>query len=127
MALLNEPKYLSLTTFRKDGTPVATPVWCVSVHDDQGEALRVITQADSGKVKRIRHNGNVLIAPCDARGRLRGEQIPATARLLEGPAITETAAAITRRYGILGRILMWRQERRGAKAGVPQGAAIELR
>jgi PPOX class probable F420-dependent enzyme len=68
---LGEPKYLLLTTFRTDGTPVPTPVWCV--RDDSG--LRVITQADSGKVRRIRANRDVLVGPCDARGRPKGPQL----------------------------------------------------
>lgn len=127
MALLDEPKYLSVTTFKKDGTPVATPVWCVAFDDAAGEALRVVTQADSGKVKRLRNNSSVLIAPCDARGRLRGEQVSATARLLGDADISATVQAITRRYGLLGRFLMWRNERRAAKSGVPQAAAIEIR
>lgn len=55
--------YLSLTTFRRDGTAVPPPVWLVR----DGKALRVITQADSGKAKRLRNDSRVLVAPCDAR------------------------------------------------------------
>ena len=74
---LGQSKYLSLTTFRKDGTPVATPVWLVR----DGDALRVITQANSGKAKRLGNDSRVLLAPCDARGNLKGEQVEATATL----------------------------------------------
>ena len=70
-------KYLSLTTFRRDDTAVATPVWLVR----DGDALRVITQADSGKAKQLRNDSRVLVAPCDARGNLKGEQVEATATL----------------------------------------------
>lgn len=74
-------RFLSLTTYKRDGTPVATPVWVVS---DDGRRLLVWTSADSWKARRLRRNSNVLVAPCDARGRLRGDQIQATARILPG-------------------------------------------
>jgi PPOX class probable F420-dependent enzyme len=112
---LGAAKYLSLTTFRADGSRVATPVWLVR----DGGRLRVITRSDSGKVKRLRRNDSVLVAPCDARGRLRGQQVPATA-VLQSPA--ETAATermVASRYGLLGRFLMGRNRRRAKRDGVP--------
>jgi uncharacterized protein len=71
-------KYLSLTSFKRDGTGVATPVWFVS---DDGHVL-VETDADSFKVKRIRRDAHVRIAVCDARGRIHGEPVDADARIL---------------------------------------------
>jgi PPOX class probable F420-dependent enzyme len=71
-------KYLSLTTFRRDGTGVATPVWFVQ----EGRRLLVETDRFSYKVRRIRRNPNVEIAVCTATGRLRGEQMNARAELL---------------------------------------------
>lgn len=97
-------KYISLTTTKRDGTPVATPVWLVR----DGNALRVITQASSGKAKRIRNSAEVLVAPCDARGRLKGPQVAARAEL-EDPADTAmTRTLIVQRYGLLGRIMLRR-------------------
>ena len=75
---LIEGKYLSLTSFRRDGSAVATPVWFVA---ENGHLL-VETDADSYKVKRIRRDAHVRIAACDARGRLRGEPVDAEARIL---------------------------------------------
>ncbi|WP_371790192.1 PPOX class F420-dependent oxidoreductase [Streptomyces sp. NBC_01471] len=63
---LGRSKYVSLTTFRKDGTPVATPVWAAR---DGGE-LFIWTRTDSWKVKRLRRDGRVRVAVCDARGRV---------------------------------------------------------
>ena len=57
-------KYVSLTTFRRDGTPVSTPVWFVT----EDGSLLVETDGDSYKVKRIRHNDNVTVASCNAMG-----------------------------------------------------------
>jgi PPOX class probable F420-dependent enzyme len=73
-----EGKYLSLTSFRRDGSAVATPVWFVA---ENGHLL-VETDADSYKVKRIRRDAHVRVAACDARGRLRGEPVDAEARIL---------------------------------------------
>ncbi|MET9532729.1 MULTISPECIES: PPOX class F420-dependent oxidoreductase [unclassified Streptomyces] len=63
---LGRSKYVSLTTFRKDGTPVATPVWAAR---DGGE-LFIWTRTDSWKVKRLRRDGRVRVAVCDVRGRV---------------------------------------------------------
>jgi uncharacterized protein len=71
-------KYLSLTSFKRDGTSVATPVWFVG---DNGHLL-VETDGDSYKVKRIRRDAHVRIALCDARGRIRSEPVDADARIL---------------------------------------------
>jgi uncharacterized protein len=72
-------KYLSITSFRRDGTPVATPVWFVR----DGARLLVHTAADSYKVRRIRRNSSVHVAICTAGGRLRGDLVPATAEVLD--------------------------------------------
>jgi len=79
-------KYLSLETFKKNGQGVKTPVWFAaepSVALDSGEAkLYVYTIGVSGKVKRIRNNPQVRIAPCDMGGKLLGDWIPAHAEIL---------------------------------------------
>jgi PPOX class probable F420-dependent enzyme len=67
-----------VTSYRRDGTGVATPVWFV---ESDGRLL-VETDAGSYKVRRIRRNPRVTIAPCTATGRLRGTPVPARAELL---------------------------------------------
>jgi PPOX class probable F420-dependent enzyme len=104
-------KYLSLTTYRKNGDPVATPVWLVR----NGGELNVITQMNSGKVKRIRNNADVLLAPCDARGKIKGDAVPGHATLLDEQRSGQVAQRIKDRYGLLGKILMWRGEREARK------------
>jgi predicted pyridoxine 5'-phosphate oxidase superfamily flavin-nucleotide-binding protein len=64
---LGSATYLSLTTFRRDGTPVATPVWA----SQDGDRLYVWTEADAGKVKRVRSNGAVVLGSADDVDRLR--------------------------------------------------------
>jgi hypothetical protein len=56
---LAKSKYISLTTFRRDGTPVATPVWVAQ----QGDELVVYTVRSSGKAKRLRNSSRVSVAP----------------------------------------------------------------
>ena len=104
---LGTGKYLLLTTLRRDGTPVGTPVWLVPDTD----TLLVITQADSGKVRRIRSNPAVTVAPCDARGRPLGPAVDAVAELLDDADTARARSLITHRYGLLGRLLMWRGRR----------------
>ncbi|MGS0684225.1 PPOX class F420-dependent oxidoreductase [Nakamurella sp. GG22] len=96
--VLGDAQYALLTTFRKDGTGVPTPVWVVRI----GDELRVWTIRDSGKVKRIRRTGRVQIAPCTVRGNPRGKPVDATARMLphsEAPAVLGALAA---KYGLMG-------------------------
>jgi PPOX class probable F420-dependent enzyme len=90
-------KYLSLTTFKKDGTAVATPVGLAA----DGDRLYVITDASAGKAKRLRNSGRVLLASCDMRGRFEGEQVEGSARVLEEPAdVAAVVARIKGRYGV---------------------------
>lgn len=91
-ALAKEP-FVSITTFKRDGTPVSVPVWCAA---DNGTLL-VFSEADSWKVRRIRHDPHVRLAPCSARGKQRGPAVDADASLLE--ETTRVEALLGRKYG----------------------------
>jgi PPOX class probable F420-dependent enzyme len=107
---LGAGKYLLVTTYRKNGTPVATPVWVVR----DGDALGVWTAADSWKVKRVRNRADVLIGPCDVRGRATGEQVPGTAEICDPAATGHYRRLIARKYGVAGRLtLLGSRLRRG--------------
>src|SRR5215813_1918235 len=71
-------KYISLTTFRKTGVGVPTPVW----FGEKNDCLYVMTRSDMGKAKRIRNNAQVKVAPCSIRGKVTGPEFSATARIL---------------------------------------------
>lgn len=94
-------QYLSLTTFRRSGAPVATPVW-VTCRDGH---LYVITSVDSGKVKRLRHTSRVLLAPCDVRGKTSGPTVAGTARLLDEDGTAMVRGLVNDKYGLLGRLM----------------------
>ncbi|MFD6230465.1 PPOX class F420-dependent oxidoreductase [Streptomyces sp. NPDC060232] len=93
---LGNARYVSLTTFRKDGTPVATPVWAVA---DGGE-LYVWTRSDSWKVKRIRNDGRVTLAACDVRGRVEegAPVVEGRARLLDEEGLRRVRKLMSRKY-----------------------------
>jgi uncharacterized protein len=94
--VLGEAKYVLLTTFRKDGTPVPTPVWVVRI----GDELRVWSNPKAGKIKRIGRDGAVQIAPCSVRGAPRGASIDAVARLLPASDNAPVLAELVRKYGL---------------------------
>jgi uncharacterized protein len=89
-------KYLSLTSFRRDGTGVATPVWFVEADG----RLLVETDAGSYKVRRIRRNPQVTIAPCTATGRLRGTPVPAWAELLPDAEVARVDRLMGDKYRV---------------------------
>lgn len=94
-------KYLNLETFRKSGVGVRTPVWFVQ----DGEALFVRTGANSGKVKRIRNNGRVNIAPCKMDGALLGEWVQAFARVVTDPEVDRVVdKLLDKKYGLLKKL-----------------------
>ncbi|MDT0427028.1 PPOX class F420-dependent oxidoreductase [Streptomyces salyersiae] len=89
-------EYVSLTTYRKDGTPVATPVWAAA----DGDVLYVWTRSDSWKVKRLRNDSRVRVTVCDVRGRT-AEDAPSaegTARLLDAAGTAAVRRVLARKY-----------------------------
>ena len=91
-ALAKEP-FVSITTFKRDGTPVSVPVWCAA---DNGTLL-VFSEADSWKVKRIRRDAHVRLTPCSARGKPHGPTVDADASLVAETTTVE--ALLARKYG----------------------------
>jgi PPOX class probable F420-dependent enzyme len=87
-------KYLLLTTFRKAGTAVPTPVWFA----EDGDRLYVKTRRDSGKTKRICNNPKVSVAPCTIRGKVTGPEFSASARILPPEDWPRASKVINRKY-----------------------------
>ncbi len=95
-------KYVSLTTFRKSGVAVRTPVWFA---EGDGK-LYVKTRSDSGKYKRTRNNPSVMVAPCTMRGKVTGQDVPATARILPRDRWAYAGQLIRAKYW-LARLPFW--------------------
>jgi uncharacterized protein len=93
-AAIHNQKYISLTTFRKTGVGVATPVW----FGEEDNKLYVMTISKMGKVKRIRNNPQIKVAPCTMRGKVTGPEFDATARLLPPEDHKGARQTINRKY-----------------------------
>jgi PPOX class probable F420-dependent enzyme len=100
---LGDEKYLALTTYKRDGTPVTTAVWAAPIDDNK---IGFWTSSASGKAKRLAHTSKVTIQPCDARGRVKPGTSPvdATAVLVTGPELEDISAKIRAKYGVMCHI-----------------------
>lgn len=114
-----QSKYISLTTFTKDGRAKPTAIWAAPA----GGKLLVITEESAWKVKRIRNTPRVTIAPCDMRGNVRGDAVEATARILDKSRNGEIYDAIGRRYGIVGKVFNIFSKLRG---GMTKNVGLEI-
>jgi PPOX class probable F420-dependent enzyme len=103
-AAIHGQRYISLATFRKTGVPVYTPVWFA----EQDGKIYVMTNEKLAKVKRIRNNPKVKIAPCTIRGKITGPEFPATARILPAEDSARPRRAIKDKYWLARLPWLWR-------------------
>ncbi|MGC2109658.1 MAG: pyridoxamine 5'-phosphate oxidase family protein [Candidatus Korobacteraceae bacterium] len=125
IAQFADAKYLNLETFRKNGVGVRTPVWFAEDwgpppevtlaqeglpeesprssdrREQQGIIFYIYSEANAGKVKRIRNNPKARIAPCNFRGKLRGAWVDARARICDEREIEHAQDLLRRKYGWL--------------------------
>lgn len=100
---LSDEKYILLTTFKRDGSAVASPVWVVAIDDRR---VGFSTSSKSGKVKRLSHTPRVTVQPCT----MRGEPKPATAaaeataRIVHGQEYDAIKEKVLAKYGIMTTI-----------------------
>ena len=100
---LKNQKYVSLTTYRKNGIGVSTPIWFA----EASGKIYVMTRSDSGKYKRIRNNPVVRVAPCTIRGRVTGPEFPARARILPVEEWERARQAIRAKYWLTRITFLW--------------------
>jgi PPOX class probable F420-dependent enzyme len=119
-------RYLNVTSYKRDGTGVATPVWFVA----DGMRLLALTDLHSPKVRRMRRNPRVLVASCRADGKLRGVPVPARVEVLTDiPDLEGVQQLLRERYKISYRLVMliYRLGRRLAgHRGLGDGAALAI-
>jgi len=101
LAQFTGQKYINLQTFKRDGTPVATPLWFA----ERGGELVFYTTDNTGKVKRMRNNRRVRVAVSDVRGNLKGEWMDAEARRLDETESADANRLITEKYGLIKRAM----------------------
>ncbi|RYG76264.1 PPOX class F420-dependent oxidoreductase [Yimella sp. RIT 621] len=126
MTSLSDEKYLLLTTYKKDGTPVSTPVWIAALPDGRAGFT---TDYDSWKVKRLKRNPKVMLQPCS----VRGEPVPGSA-ITDAIAVAAPAGsaeheaverAIKKKYPVMMRLLMLGMKVRSMRgSAVARGAVI---
>ncbi len=102
---------MNLTTFRKSGVGVATPVWFVDV----GDRVIFTTEPKAGKAKRLRNNGRVTVAPCKFNGVLLGPTVEGQARFLAESEFEAAKQAFQRKYGLQYRFFNLLERLRGRK------------
>ena len=90
-----DQKYINLETYKKDGTPIRTPVWFVIDKD----LIYVITRDSTGKVKRLGNNQDVRIVPCSFKGEPKNEWVKGKAEVITGGEADEIIKLRKKKYG----------------------------
>jgi uncharacterized protein len=103
-AEIHGQRYISLSTFRKNGVAVRTPVWFA----EESGKLYVMTNSKLGKYKRIRNNPAVKIAPCTIRGKVTGPEFSATARIMRAEEFAAARQEIRAKYWLARVPWLWR-------------------
>jgi len=114
-------KCISIETYRKTGDPVRTPVWFI---EENGE-LFVRTDSHTGKIKRIRNNPRVRVAPCSMSGTVKGAWVDGEARMIDMESSERIFSLLKKKYGMPYRIVRFFQRFSRSKAH-PIGLAIRI-
>jgi PPOX class probable F420-dependent enzyme len=109
---LEDADYMLLITYRRNGTPVETPVPFAQVDG----RVYVATRRDAGKVTRVEATGRATVAPCTTGGRVLGPKLAAQGRVLAAEDATQAEAALRAKYAL-----------RSLGAGAGQRVYLELR
>jgi uncharacterized protein len=111
LAQLGKQQVVSLETYKKSGDPVRSPVLVV----EQDGLLFIRSHSDSWKVKRIRRNPNVRLAPSSWRGKVRGDWVRGEAHVVEGNDAKRALHLFNKKYGFLAAILNFFNRLRGRR------------
>jgi hypothetical protein len=101
MATLHQSSYILFSTKKRDGSFVATPVWCAG----NDTTLYIFSAGEAGKVKRLRNFSECKIAPCNVIGKPLGDAIDAKAYLVNGAESQIAHRQLIKKYGIQMRLL----------------------
>ena len=100
LSLFLDQKYVNLETYKKDGTPVRTPVWFMI----DGDIVYVVTREKTGKVKRLKNNQNIRIVPCSFKGKPESEWIKGIAQNVTGEEAEKAIKLRKKKYGFSARL-----------------------
>ena len=101
-SMLSGNTYINLETYRRNGQPVATPVWFTI--DDNNKMIYVITRTETGKVKRLRNNSKVRVVPCGMRGQPKGEWLNGRAKFATAEQQEMALKQRNKKYGLKARL-----------------------
>ena len=96
----SKQKYINLETYKRDNTPVKTPVWFVI---DKG-LVYIITRESTGKVKRLKNNQNVRVVPCSFKGEIKNEWVNGKAQMVTGSEADNIIKLRKKKYGFAVRL-----------------------
>jgi len=101
-SMLSGQAYINLETYRRNGQPVATPVWFTI--DYNNKMVYVVTRTETGKVKRLRNNSKVRIMPCGMRGQPKGEWLNGKATFATPEQLEIALKQRNKKYGLKARL-----------------------
>ena len=96
----SKQKYINLETYKRDNTPIKTPVWFVI---DKG-LVYIITRESTGKVKRLKNNQNVRVVPCSFKGEIKNEWVNGKAQKVTGSEADNVIKLRKKKYGFAVRL-----------------------
>lgn len=127
LADVAKSKYVSLTTYKRDGGSSATPVWIADLGDG---TIGFTTEADSLKVRRIRNDGRVVLQACDMRGKVKPgtPTVEGIASVIEGAESERVRGKIAAKYGWQFRAMIaaGKLRQRFSKSGEAASTAIVI-
>ncbi len=106
---IKSQKYISLETYKKNNQSVKTPVWFVI----KNNLVYVVTRDQTGKVKRLRNNQNVKIATCTIKGKITGDWVTGTAKILSDEETSEAVKWRDKKYGFMAKIAKFLSKNKG--------------
>ena len=106
---IKSEEYISLETYRKNGKSVKSPVWFVIEND----LLYIITRSQTGKIKRLKNNLQVKFALCTMKGKITGEWISGTVKILDEKQTKEAVKMRDKKYGFLAKIAKFLSKSKG--------------
>ncbi|MDH5666006.1 MAG: pyridoxamine 5'-phosphate oxidase family protein [Nitrosopumilus sp.] len=106
---IKSEKYISVETYKKDGTAVKTPVW-FTIKDN---LVYVVTRDQTGKIKRLKNNHNVKIATCNIKGKISGKWVSGTVEILGEYETKEAVKRRDKKYGFFSKVARFLTKNKG--------------
>ena len=129
MNAIHAAKYISFVSTRKNGTPIATPVWVAPLPHIGPNVFGFTIDANAGKAKRLAHTNTVTVQPCDIRGRIVDGSpiVSGTAVVISGVEAETVRDAVAHKYGFTYKVFsiyLWFSEHFGRNKDQPETAVV---